>query len=69
MHLIRVVMEGGTPQMVSYAEGMSAGAALAAAGGTLGQADTLSVDGRRAKADTPVKAGSTVTRQPRADNG
>lgn len=68
-NLIRVVMEGGTPQMVRFQAGMSAGGALALAGGSLGASDALAVDGRRATADTPVRPGATVTRQPKAENG
>jgi protein involved in polysaccharide export with SLBB domain len=63
------MMEGRTPAMVDYMEGMGASAAIAAAGGTLTEDKTLSVDGRRAKADTPVRPGSTVALQPMADNG
>jgi hypothetical protein len=55
--------------MVKYMDGMSAGAALAAAGIKAGDNKTISVDGRRAKAGTPVRAGSTVAMQPRAFNG
>lgn len=67
--MIRVLAEGVGPQMVKYMDGMSAGAALAAAGIKAGDNKTISVDGRRAKAGTPVRAGSTVAMQPRAFNG
>jgi hypothetical protein len=56
--------------MVKYQDGMSAGAALAAAGITeVPGTKALSVDGRRAQAGTPVRAGSTVAMQPKAYNG
>lgn len=68
--MIRVLAGYGIgPQMVRYMDGMSAGAALAEAGITAGDSHALSVDGRRANADTPVRPGSTVARQPRAENG
>lgn len=67
--MIRVISEGVGPQKLRYVDGMSAGSALADAGIAVDPAKVLAVDGRRASADTPVRAGSTVAQQPRARNG
>ncbi len=67
--MIRVLAEGLVPKMVHYQDGMNAGAALAAAGIPISGNKAISVDGKRAKADTPVKAGATVGLQPKAFNG
>jgi acyl dehydratase len=55
--------------MVRFQDGMTAGAALAAAGVALGDGKAISVGGRRARAETPVRAGDTVALQPKAENG
>lgn len=66
---IRVVMDGHDTRMVNFHSSMGAAAAIEAAGGTLTETHALSVNGRRAKADTPVRPGDTVQRQPMALHG
>lgn len=67
--MIKVATQGGEVKEIKYTEGMRVNDAIKAAGVKANKKATITVNGKDAKAQNPVKDGDTVVVTPKVSNG